>query len=233
MKSAKAVTRARLAAIAVAIIAWLVLVAALFAHPHAYAAVPESCRAYQRHLTAEAFSVFGPRAPIPVLAAQIQQESGCRPGAISPVGAQGLTQFMPATAESMARLYPTELGPADPMNWRWAISAQVRYMRDLVRVPWRTECDTWAAKLSAYNGGEGWLRRDQAVCRSRTWTMGDGCEPCVADRWFGNVELHPDPRRAPANIRENRAYPRRIMLNLMPQYVSAGYGRGLECLLGD
>lgn len=204
---------------------WLVLVFVLAARPAA-AAPPEACRMYQRHLTAEAYSVLGPNAPVALLAAQIQQESACRADATSRVGAQGLTQFMPATARDMAARYPRELGPADPLDWRWAISAQVRYMRDIVREPWRTECDTWAAKLSAYNGGEGWVRRDQAVCRARAVQVAT-CDACIADRWYGHVEDSPDTRRAAHNIRENRGYPRRIMLTLQPRYAS--WGRLIEC----
>lgn len=194
----------------------------------AYAAVPEACRQYQRFLTSEATSVFGPNAPVAALAAQIQQESGCRAGAMSPVGAHGLTQFMPATARDLAARYP-QLYPADPTNWRWAISAQVRYMRDLVPVPWETSCDWFAAKLSAYNGGEGWLRRDQAVCRASTSGDLDRCAPCNDQRWFAHVAVTPDARRAPANIRENRGYPERILLTLTPQYIDAGYGLGAGC----
>lgn len=216
-------------ALAWGVLLWaiVVLVASCAPEP-AYAAVPESCRQYQRHLTSEATSVFGPNAPIAVLAAQIQQESGCRPGATSPVGAHGLTQFMPATAEDLARRYP-QLYPADPMSWRWAISAQVRYMHDLVPRPWSTQCDWLAAKLSAYNGGEGWLQRDQAVCRATTGVDLDHCVPCIDSLWFDNVAITPDKRRAPANIRENRGYPDRILRLLMPQYVNAGYGGGVEC----
>lgn len=196
----------------------------------ATAQVPERCRAYQRQITTEAHTVFGLSAPVATLAAQIHQESGCRADAVSRVGAGGLAQFMPATARDMARIYPSELGPADVTNPRWAIKAQARYMRDLTRsTPGKTECDTWAFGLAAYNGGLGWVRRDQAACRAQVQPMADHCAPCSADRWFGNVELTPDPRRSPANIRENRGYPIRILLTLTPRYVSAGYGRGVTC----
>lgn len=209
----------------VAIILFWVSVTALISS--ATAAVPESCRQFQRHLTSEAYSVIGLNAPVSVLAAQIQQESGCRPGVSSPVGAQGLTQFMPATARDMALRYPRDLGPADPLNWRWAISAQVRYMRDLVPTPWVTECDWWAAKLAAYNGGEGWLRRDQRICNAQTTPDAGNCAPCNDRVWFDHVELR--SARAGWAYRENRAYPRRILDLLTPQYVTAGYGRGVGC----
>lgn len=194
----------------------------------AHAQVPERCYEYQKYLTKEARTVFGPDAPIASLAAQIQQESGCRPLAMSPVGAQGLTQFMPGTARDLARLYPTELGPADPLNWRWAISAQVRYMRDLTkRNEGATRCDTWCFGQSSYNGGEGWLHRDQLVCAAKNVRPYGYCDPlmCDARRWRGNVELTPDTRRAPANIRENRQYVERIR-KLESKYVAALWGPG-------
>lgn len=191
--------------------------------------IPERCRTYLRTLTAAAHDRFGLNAPVATLAAQIHQESGCRPDARSGVGAQGLTQFMPATADWLAQLYPRELGAADPMNWRWAIQAQVLYMAWLTqRNPGKTECDTWAFGFASYNGGEGWLRRDQAVC-DRTGPSPDRCGPCDPAQWFSHVELTPDKRRAPANIRENRGYPQRILFVLAPAYDAAGWGRAVQC----
>lgn len=207
---------------------WCVVVVylAIFAAcTHVGAQVPERCYQYQKYLTQQARTVFGVDAPIAALAAQIQQESGCNALAVSPVGAQGLTQFMPATARELAQRYPTELGPADPNNWKWAIAAQVRYMHDLVPRPWRTPCDWYAAKLSAYNGGEGWLNRDVAMCRLKPIDVAN-CDLCVADLWWENVELTPDRRRAAQYIRENRDYSRRILLTLEPLYVDALWGDG-------
>lgn len=192
--------------------------------------VPARCWQYQRELTAQARSVFGLNAPVADLAAQIHQESGCRADAASPVGASGLTQFMPSTATWLAGKYPTRLGPADPYNWRWAIAAQVLYMHDLTRDnPGATECDTFAFGFSSYNGGEGWLHRDQGVCRAQRAPYPGHCAPCDDERWFDNVELSPDPRRSAAAVRENRGYPQRIMLQLAPVYTDAGWGRSIEC----
>lgn len=189
------------------------------------AAVPEACYQYQKELIKQVNTVFGPNAPVASFAAQIQQESGCRPTAVSPVGAEGLTQFMPETARDLAARYPTELGPADPLNWRWAIAAQVRYMHDIVPRPWSTPCDWFAAKLSAYNGGEGWLQRDQNRCRATPKPVG-ACVPCNPLVWWDNVEITPDPRRAAQYVAENRGYPRRILYALEPSYVAAGWGDG-------
>lgn len=186
--------------------------------------IPERCYQFQRHLIAEAHETLGLNAPVSVLGAQIMQESACKPDARSHVGASGLTQFMPATARWMAELYPRELGPADPLNPKWAISAQVRYMRDILRRnPASSECDSWAFALSGYNGGEGWLRRDQAVCSKLPL--------CDRGRWFGHVADTPDLRRSPAARRENRGYPHRILLTLAPAYDAAGWGRSVACPL--
>lgn len=96
-------------------------------------------------------------------------------------------------------------------------------MRDLMRAqPGRTECDTWAFGLSSYNGGLGWLRRDQAIARTKG---------VPADVWFGAVEVTADTRRAPANVKQNRDYPRRILILLAPAYDTGGWGRAVTCVL--
>jgi Transglycosylase SLT domain len=39
--------------------------------------------------------------PVPVVAAQIEEESGFNPNAVSPAGAEGIAQFLPSTYESV------------------------------------------------------------------------------------------------------------------------------------
>jgi hypothetical protein len=77
-----------------------------------------------------------------VLAAQLYAESGFNPAAISPAGAQGIAQFMPATARS--------LGLDDPFDARRAIDAQGHLMRDLLR-----RFGSVPLALAAYNAGPG------------------------------------------------------------------------------
>jgi soluble lytic murein transglycosylase-like protein len=77
-----------------------------------------------------------------LLAAQLLAESGFDPGAVSPAGAQGIAQFMPATA----RAY----GLADPFDAPRAIDAQGRLMRDLLR-----RFGSVPLALAAYNAGPG------------------------------------------------------------------------------
>ena len=77
-----------------------------------------------------------------LIAAQIRAESGFNPRAVSPAGARGIAQFMPATA----RAY----GLGDPLDPRAAIDAQAHLMRDLLR-----RFASVPLALAAYNAGPG------------------------------------------------------------------------------
>jgi soluble lytic murein transglycosylase-like protein len=203
---------------------YLLALAALLCAVHSWAApgISPDCAQYEWTIARYAFAKLGPTAPVAAFAAQVMQESSCNKNARSGVGAQGLTQFMPETATWMREL-DSSLAPARPMDPEWAIKALVAYDVWLAkRNKGRTECDTYAFALSSYNGGEGWVHRDQAVTRSR------GFDALV---WFGVVELNPDPRRSPVAIKENRGYPARILLTLQPRFVSVGWGRPIVCKL--
>ncbi len=78
------------------------------------------------------------------------------------------------------------------------------------------DCNRMAKTLSAYNGGLGWIRKDERLADKK------GVDK---DVWFDNVEAVNSGRSA-ANFKENRGYPRRIMLKIEPSYVNAGYGKG-------
>jgi hypothetical protein len=77
-----------------------------------------------------------------LLAAQIYAESNFNPFAESPAGAQGISQFMPGTAEAM--------GLSDPFEPGQAIDAQAHLMRDLLR-----RFASVPLALAAYNAGPG------------------------------------------------------------------------------
>jgi soluble lytic murein transglycosylase-like protein len=77
-----------------------------------------------------------------LLAAQLYAESGFNPFAVSSAGAQGIAQFMPATA----RAY----GLGNPFDAPRAIDAQGRLMRDLLR-----RFGSVPLALAAYNAGPG------------------------------------------------------------------------------
>lgn len=81
-----------------------------------------------------------------LLAAQLQAESGFNPNAVSPAGAQGIAQFMPATARA--------IGLRDPFDPEQAIDAQAKLMGALLR-----EFGSIPPALAAYNAGPGAVRR--------------------------------------------------------------------------
>lgn len=93
-----------------------------------------------------------------ILAAQIQQESGWKEDAVSPRGAQGLAQFMPATW--------AEYGQGDPFNGHDAIRAQGAYMKDLHSQVSSLSSDPKTRiqlTLAAYNAGPGAVRQHNGV----------------------------------------------------------------------
>ncbi len=78
-----------------------------------------------------------------IAVAQIQQESGFRPNATSPAGAQGIAQFMPGT---WARF-----GSGSPYDPAAAFEAWGRLMSYLLR----RYNNNYSLALAAYNAGEG------------------------------------------------------------------------------
>jgi membrane-bound lytic murein transglycosylase MltF len=195
----------------------ITLAALLFAQLAFGAEPPRASLQYRDDLTRQARLVWGLDAPIATMAAQIHQESAWRPDVCSAF-ACGLTQFTGPTAEWIGGAYRAELGTADVMNPAWAIRALVRYDRHIWdRIPdTASDCDHWAMVLSGYNGGPGFLNRDRRLAASR------GADPM---RWFGHVELH--SARAAWAFKENRGYPRNILLRWQPIY--AGWGPLVTC----
>lgn len=96
---------------------------------------------------------------------QLKQESNLRENAKSPVGAEGLAQFMPATWSELRGkgvVPPT----ASPRDARWAIHANAYYMRQMLNI-WkskRTATSRMKLALASYNGGAGDLIRAQKLC---------------------------------------------------------------------
>lgn len=192
---------------------------ALCACQPAYAdSIPRDAEQYRRTLVRAAHAEWGLDAPIATLAAQVHQESAWRANARSQVGAQGLAQFMPTTSAWMAQLYPNTLGANQPFNPGWALRALVTYDRWLSqRIQARGPCEKWAFVLSAYNGGLGWVQKDTRQASAK------GADKLA---WFDSVERH-NAGRSAANFRENRNYPRAILLRWEPLYAAAGWGAGV------
>jgi soluble lytic murein transglycosylase-like protein len=177
--------------------------------------IPADASKYKRDLIRNSRLVWGLDAPVSTFAGQIHQESGWHPDAVSPVGASGLAQFMPSTATWISGTYDTR-GDNQPTNPAWAIRALVQYDKWLYdRVPpARSHCERMAFVLSSYNGGLGWLQRDVNLARTK------GADP---QSWFDYVEKF-NGGRSDAAFRENRGYPRRILLELERRYVNDGWG---------
>ena len=177
--------------------------------------IPRVCLEYKRRIISETRHAWGLDGYPSTFGAQIQQESACNPNAVSRVGAQGLAQFMPATSKWFGNDIMKET-PA-PLDPDWSIRAMVQYNLHLWdQVSAIDDCNRMAKTLSAYNGGLGWIRKDERLADKK------GLDK---DVWFDNVEAVNSGRSA-ANFKENRGYPRRIMLKIEPSYVNAGYGKG-------
>jgi soluble lytic murein transglycosylase-like protein len=80
-----------------------------------------------------------------ILAAMASQESGFNAGAVSAAGAQGLMQFMPATAQGLG------VNPLDPAS---AVDGAARYLSSL-----KQQFGSTDLALAAYNAGPGNVSR--------------------------------------------------------------------------
>jgi murein DD-endopeptidase MepM/ murein hydrolase activator NlpD len=103
----------------------------------------------------------------PLLAAQIEVESGWNPRAVSPAGAEGLAQFMPATWIG-AGLDGDGDGVRDPFQPADAVLSQASFMcRLLAAVSADPDLtgDPLQLALAAYNAGLGAVQRARGVPR--------------------------------------------------------------------
>ncbi len=157
----------------------------------------------------------------------IYQESRFDAKAISPAGAQGIAQFMPATAK--------ERGLADPWDPKQAIPASAHFLADL-----RGQFGNWGLAAAAYNGGPdrvsrwlkrgGWLPREtvgyvrRITFRPVDWFRARGRDveprPLVKDKSFAEAcrELQILPTRA-------------VLANRLPWGVQIAGGRSRAAAL--
>lgn len=198
-----------------ALVVWLVvvlLVAVTMASAHAQE-LPRAAVKHRAELTRIAHAEWGLDAPIAAFAAQIHQESGWRADAVSRVGAQGMAQFMPATASWWCERLGMTAAACLPTNPTWAMRALVGYDRWLFeRVRGATEADRMWAALRAYNGGLGHWQAEAKAAGS--------VARVAVDAACGQT------RRHVSHCPENLGYPRRILLVLQPRYL--GWGRGVQ-----
>ncbi len=197
--------RCALGLIAALLLALLVCTAAL-------AQVPPDAARYRLTLLRAAHSQWGLDAPVPAMAAQVHQESGWRPQAVSRAGARGMAQFMPATASWWCERLGTPAAECLPHNPTWALRAMVGYDKFLFdRTPaYLGRFDRYWLALRAYNGGEAHLRAEAAASG---WRMPSRAQIDLA---CGKA------RRAASHCTENLSYPRRILLVLQPRYGAWG-----------
>ena len=180
--------------------------------------IPRAAQQYRATLVRAAHATWGLDAPVAVFAAQVHTESWWRNNTVSHAGAQGLAQFMPATARWLPSVAP-ETGKPAPFNPGWSLRALCVYDKWLWdRVAGHSDFERMAFALSAYNGGLGWVNRDRKKARAL------GLDDRV---WFDSVE-NVNVGRSRAAFAENRQYPRRILKERQQVYVKAGWGRGIE-----
>ena len=194
--------------------AGLVLVCALLALAlPVQAQVPQAAQPYRALLVRTAHAAWGLDAPVAVFAAQVHQESAWNAQAVSRVGAQGLAQFMPATATWIAGVDPA-LAARQPFSPAWALRALVTYDRWLYdRTPARyTPRDRMWVALRGYNGGLGHWQAEAAASGAARPTR------VQVDAACGRA------KRAPVHCQENLDYPYRILVVIQPRYAAWGPG---------
>lgn len=98
----------------------------------------------------------------PALVWQAEVESSFNPGALSPAGARGLYQFMPATGRSFGL---SEGPPDDRLNPGKSARAAACYLKKLYH-----QFHSWPLVLAAYNAGEGRVGRTLKQYRGRTFS---------------------------------------------------------------
>ena len=138
------------------------------------------------------------------LAAQIEVESAWRPHARSKYAA-GLAQFTPSTWQDISPATLPSCEGVAVTNPPCSIRAQLVYMRRLEHAVRRTE-DPLVLAARAYNGGLGWIRREQRLCSTIA-----GCNPNSA------ASLDAVCIRADWACKENLAYPGKILAR-QPKY---------------
>lgn len=177
------------------------------------ACAQETPRASLQHraaLTRIAHAGWGLDAPVPLFAAQIQQESGWNPQAVSRVGATGMAQFMSATAQWWCALNKLSAIECQPSNPVWAMRSLVGYDRWLYqRVKGNTEFDRAWAMLRSYNGGLGHWQKEAAIANA-------GGNRIAIDAACGRASRHV------SHCAENLAYPDRILNRSQPRYAAWG-----------
>lgn len=102
---------------------------------------------------------------------QINQESGFNPNSLSPAGAEGIAQFMPATAAGIG------INPWDPIQ---ALRGAAQYMAAKLRL----YDGDYAKALASYNAGDGAVQMAVNACGEENWLA---CTPAETRRYVHNI----------------------------------------------
>ena len=139
--------------------------------------------------------------PVPFLTRLIWRESAFRVGAVSPVGAQGVAQFMPGTAR--------ERGLTDPFDPEQAIPHAAHLLADLNR-----QYGNLGLAAAAYNGGPGrvsaWLAGTGGLpTETRNYVLAITGAPAEAWRPGAAIEMPEgaDPQEKKADAKPDLAKP--------------------------
>jgi hypothetical protein len=169
---------------------------------------------YRQFFTQEICFNFG-CSKAAIFFAQVHQESRWVDTAQSKY-ASGIAQFTPDTAEWINQLYAKdlkELCPAAtgcPLDPKWALRSLTLYMKKLHTsyALAQTEDDRFGFSLAAYNGGAGWISKEQKKAEAEHFNP---------NLWFGGVEI--TCVRAEWACKENREYPDIILHKWKPMYL--------------
>jgi hypothetical protein len=120
--------------------------------------------------------------------AQNFQESRFDRFAVSPVGAMGLCQVMPATAADWKKHWFPQgtWGDVNPHDAAFCIIGGAKYMRQLQRFQaWRAWPidDRHRMSLASYNAGAGWIIKAVNACGASSWAT---TAPCL-ERFTGTA----------------------------------------------
>ena len=185
--------------------------------------IPDQAWQYRRLLVRMTLAETGSDETVSMNASLFYQEALWRNDLTSRVGARGPAQFMEGTAvwiiADFGRGLPCRTFD-DFNDYGCAIPAAVRYLAVLRRgtKDTATSCDRWAMVLAKYNGGGIKADRQAAAVDGKDY-----------GRWFDHTELYNGRNRSAGNFKENRGYPRKILLVHQPRFIDAGYGGRLIC----
>lgn len=175
--------------------------------------IPQEAQKYRRQII-KAWQFYFGLAESPATGfGQIHQESRFSSTARSSVGATGLAQFMPSTAEWINSVLPPDqkCGTGCPLDPTWAINALSSFDSRLFTVYGRVTTapdDRWGFSLAAYNAGEGSVKKERAKC--------DATPRCEPNLWFNHTENVCS--RSPANCAETKEYSAIILHKWRPIY---------------